>query len=57
MGADETALLRLWTEKRVEAEPPDYSGNLVVQLGVAIEPLNRRWYEKTTGRVIKDVQR
>jgi predicted phage-related endonuclease len=56
MGADETALLRLWTEKRGEAEPPDYTGNLVVQLGVAIEPLNRRWYEKTTGQVIKDVQ-
>jgi predicted phage-related endonuclease len=56
MGADETALLRLWQEKRGQTEPPDYSGNLVVQLGVAIEPLNRRWYEKTTGRVIKDVQ-
>jgi predicted phage-related endonuclease len=57
MGADETALLRLWQEKRSETEPPDYSDNLVVQLGVAIEPLNRRWYEKTTGQVIKDVQR
>jgi hypothetical protein len=43
-------------EKRGEAEPPDYSDNLVVQVGVAMEPLNRRWYEKTTGQAIKDVQ-
>jgi predicted phage-related endonuclease len=57
MGADEAALLRLWQEKRGEAEPPDYSDNLIVQLGVATELLNRRWYEKTTGQVIKDVQR
>jgi len=33
MGDDEAALLRLWREKRGEAEPPDYSGNLLVQLG------------------------
>ena len=25
MGADETALVRLWPEKRGEADPPDYS--------------------------------
>src|SRR5437016_5880712 len=56
MGSDEAALLRLWREKRGEAEPPDYSGNLLVQLGLATEPLNRRWYERTTGEVIKDVQ-
>jgi len=56
MGADETALVGLWREKRGETEPPDYSDNLIVQLGVATEPLNRRWFEKTTGQVIKDVQ-
>jgi predicted phage-related endonuclease len=56
MGADGDALLRLWREKRGEAEPQDHSGNLIVQLGVATEPLNRLWYERTTGRVIKDVQ-
>ena len=56
MGSDEAALLRLWREKRGEAEPPGYSGNLLVQLGLATEPLNRRWYERTTGEVIKDVQ-
>ena len=55
-GTDEDALVRLWREKRGEAEPPDYSDNLIVQLGVATEPLNRRWYEKATGQVIKGVQ-
>ena len=56
MGNDEAALLRLWREKRGEAEPEDLSDNLIVQLGLITEPLNRRWYEKTTGQVIKDVQ-
>src|SRR6266478_7749910 len=56
MGNDEAALLRLWREKRGEAERPDYSDNLLVQLGLATEPLNRRWFERTTGQVIKDVQ-
>ena len=45
MGSDEIALVRLWREKRGEAEPKDLSGNLIVQLGVATEELNRRWYE------------
>ena len=35
MGNDEAALLRLWREKRGEAEPEDLSGNLIVQLGVS----------------------
>jgi predicted phage-related endonuclease len=56
IGHDEAALVRLWREKRGEAEPVDYSGNLIVQLGVATESLNRRWYERTTGQVIKDIQ-
>jgi predicted phage-related endonuclease len=56
MGVDEAALLRLWREKRGELEPLDYSRNLLVQLGLAIEPLNRRWYERTRGEIIKDVQ-
>ena len=43
MGYDEAALVRLWQEKRGEAEPEDLSGNLIVQLGVATEALNRRW--------------
>jgi predicted phage-related endonuclease len=57
MGDDEAALLRLWKEKRGEIEPEDLSGNLVVQLGLATEDLNRRWYESNTGHVLTDVQR
>jgi predicted phage-related endonuclease len=57
MGNDEAALVRLWREKRGEAEPEDLSGNLIVQLGVVTEDLNRRWYEANTGQVIRDVQR
>jgi predicted phage-related endonuclease len=57
MGGDEAALLRLWREKRGEAEPEDLSGNLIVQLGVATEALNRSWYERNTGQSITNVQR
>src|SRR4249919_3292504 len=57
MGSDETALIRLWREKRGEAEPEDLSGNLIVQLGSATEELNRSWYERNTGRPVRDVQR
>jgi len=57
MGDDENALLRLWREKRGEIEPKDLSGNLIVQLGVVTEDLNRRWYEANTGQRITDIQR
>jgi predicted phage-related endonuclease len=57
MGDDEAALIRLWHEKRGEVEPEDLSGNLIVQLGLATEALNRRWYEANTGQVITDVQK
>jgi predicted phage-related endonuclease len=57
MGSDEAALLRLWREKRGEIEPGDLSGNLVVQLGLATEELNRRWYEASTGQVVTDIQK
>jgi predicted phage-related endonuclease len=57
MGKDEAALIQLWREKRGEAEPEDFSGNLVVQLGAATENLNRSWYERNTGRRVTDVQR
>ena len=57
MGSDEAALSRLWREKRGEAEPEDLSDNLIVQLGVVTEELNRRWYQRNTGQVLIDVQR
>jgi predicted phage-related endonuclease len=57
MGNDEAALIRLWQEKRGEAEAEDLSGNLIVQLGAVTEELNRCWYERNTGRRVADVQR
>ena len=57
MSPDEAALIQLWKEKRGEVEPEDLSGNLIVQLGVATEDLNRTWYERNTGRLVTDLQR
>ena len=57
MGTDEAALIRLWREKRGEADAEDLSGNLIVQLGTATEELNRAWYERNTSRSVRDVQR
>src|SRR5207244_6428001 len=57
MGSDESALIRLWREKRGEVEPEDLSNNLIVQLGTVTEHLNRRWYERNTGQVVTEVQR
>jgi predicted phage-related endonuclease len=57
MGADDASLLRLWREKRGEAEPEDLSDNLIVQLGNVTEDLNRRWYQYHTGQSVTHVQR
>jgi predicted phage-related endonuclease len=57
MGNDEAALTRLWREKRGEVEPEDLSGNLIVQLGIVTEALNRHWYERNTGQIVECVQR
>jgi predicted phage-related endonuclease len=57
MGMNEARLLRLWREKRGEAEPFDLSGELVVQLGRVTEALNLSWYERNTGHRIIDIQR
>jgi predicted phage-related endonuclease len=57
LGDDQTALLRLWREKRGEIEPEDLSGILTVQLGTATEDLNRLWYERQSGGTVKSVQR
>jgi predicted phage-related endonuclease len=56
MGSDEGALVRLWREKRGDAEPEDLSGNLIVQLGLVTEALNRHWYERNTGQTVECVQ-
>jgi predicted phage-related endonuclease len=57
MSPDEAALIRLWKEKRGEVEPMDLSDNLVVQLGIVTEELNRSWYERNTGRSVANSQR
>lgn len=57
MGKDDKALLRLWREKRGETAPLDLSAVLIVQLGLATEDLNRRWYELNSGCRIDSVQR
>jgi len=57
MGRDETALFRLWREKRGEIEPADLSGELIVQLGLVTEELNRHWYERYTGHRLGSVQK
>ena len=56
MGDDQAALLRLWQEKRGELAPQDLAHDLLVQLGLATEPLNRHWYEKQTGHTVSEVQ-
>jgi predicted phage-related endonuclease len=56
MGSDEAALVRLWHEKRGEVEPEDLSGNLIVQLGLATEALNRHWYERNTRQTVECIQ-
>jgi hypothetical protein len=53
VGTDEAALLRLWREKRAQVGPEDLSSTLVVQLGLATEDLNRRWYEANTGQALQ----
>src|SRR5215213_6187147 len=57
LGKDESALLRLWQEKRGEIQPEDLSGSLLVQFGCATEVLNRRWFTRETGHSIGAVQR
>jgi hypothetical protein len=54
ISLDEKALVRLWQEKRGKIGPEDLSTNLIVQLGLATEDLNRQWHERNTA--IKDVQ-
>jgi predicted phage-related endonuclease len=47
MSLDAAALIRLWKEKCGEVEPMDLRDNLVLQLGIVTEALNRSWYEPT----------
>jgi predicted phage-related endonuclease len=57
MGKDEKALKQLWHQKRGEAEGPDLSAVLIVQLGLVTEDLNRGWYERNSGHQVTAVQK
>jgi hypothetical protein len=47
-----------FSEKRAASRLPlDLSDVLIVQLGLATEDLNRRWYELNSGHRISDIQR
>ena len=50
MSLDAATLIRLWKEKCGEVEPMDLRDNLVLQLGIVTEALNRSWYEPAAGR-------
>lgn len=49
MSGDPDKLIRLWREKRGEAEPEDLSDILAVQMGSYTEPFNVAWFEMQTG--------
>jgi predicted phage-related endonuclease len=55
-GRRPSRLIRLWQEKRGEVEPADLSGDLIVQLGVVTESLNRNWFERNTEQTIECIQ-
>ena len=50
LSGDAERILRLWREKRGEAEPEDLSSVLPVMLGCWTEPFNRQWFEQLVGR-------
>lgn len=49
MGGDEEKLMRLWAEKRGVAEPDNLDWVLPVQMGLATEELNERWFTHQSG--------
>src|SRR5262249_40696123 len=57
IGSDEAALIRLWREKRGGAEAEDLSSNLIGQVGGGTGEVNPSWYERNSGRQVRDVQR
>lgn len=56
MGGDDKKMLRLWKEKRGEAEPEDLSDVLAVQMGSFTEPFNAAWFEKNTGLEVERIE-
>lgn len=56
MGKDEKAFIQLWHQKRGEVGIPNLDDELIVQLGLVTEDLNRRWYERNSGHRVARVQ-
>ena len=54
LSGDSERVLRLWQEKRGEAEPEDLTGKLAVVLGCWTEEFNRQWYAKLSGNPVID---
>ena len=54
MSGDDARILKLWQQKRGEAEPDDLSDILAVQMGSFTEPFNAAWYEKQTGNEVSE---
>jgi predicted phage-related endonuclease len=57
MSGDQTAIERLWAEKRGEIAPEDLSEIILINLGNLTEPLNADLFEKDTGWWVTDEQR
>jgi predicted phage-related endonuclease len=55
LSGDSEKLLRLWREKRGEAEPEDLSSSLAVMLGCWTEAFNRQWFEMLSGEQVSGV--
>jgi predicted phage-related endonuclease len=55
LSADRERILRLWREKRGEAEPENLTGSLAVMLGCWTEAFNRQWFERLTGEQVREV--
>jgi predicted phage-related endonuclease len=55
LSGDPGKIIRLWREKRGEAEPEDLSGALAVMLGQWTEAFNRQWFERLSGERVGSV--
>ena len=55
LSGDAERIVRLWREKRGEAEPEDLSRVLPVMLGCWTEVFNRQWFEQLAGERVGSI--
>jgi YqaJ-like viral recombinase domain len=55
LSGDRERIIRLWREKRGEAEPEDLSQVLSVMLGCWTEAFNRQWFERLSGEKLVNI--